>query len=610
VSAQVINTVAGNGTAGFSGDGGTATNASLNSPVGVAVDNKGTLFIGDDLNHRVRRVDASTGIITTFAGNGTAGFSGDGGPATSASLNRPQGIAIDTSGNLFLADELNNRIRRVDASTGIITTFAGNGTAGFSGDGGPATSAALSSPTGVALDSSGNLYIADFANHRIRRVVAGSGIIITVAGNGTAGFGGDGGAATAASLNFPFGVTVDSTNDLFIADEVNQRIRRVDASTGIITTFAGNGIAGFNGDGGVAASASLNNPTGIAVDDAGNILIADDTNARIRHVASGIITTVAGNGTAGFSGDGGPPTSANLNHPVSIVLNAAGNPFIADLTNQRIRLVTFNSPPTATGVSISGSPFVGAALTGQYTYMDADGDVEGASRFRWLRDGSPIAGATAVTYTVVFADLGHSISFEVTPVAATGASPGLPVTSLGVAIVLAIAQGQPTTISFTLAEGVGNAGVTLDNTCQISPTGSGLSCLVSPQRITLDGNGNGSLLISVISTGPATAFQAPPGKTQLAFFSAYLGVAFGFALIFLGLLYCRFRILAWRAWGVLVLFLTIGLVLETIACTSFQRSDSSCTSCTVPGTYSVIVTSRSMTPPLQANFVFTVIVVQ
>jgi sugar lactone lactonase YvrE len=226
-------------------------------------------------------VDASTGIITTVAGNGIPGYSGDGGPATSASLSGPSGVVVDATGNLLIADSSNYRIRRVDASTGIITTVAGNGIRGFSGDGGPATSASLS-PIGVAVDATGNLFIADTGNHRIRRVDESTGIITTVAGNGIRGFSGDGGPATSASLNYPTGVAVDGSGNLFIADAANNRIRWVDASTGIITTVAGNGMPDYSGDGGPATSASLNGPSGVVVDAAGNLFIADNDNKRIR----------------------------------------------------------------------------------------------------------------------------------------------------------------------------------------------------------------------------------------------------------------------------------------------------------------------------------------
>ena len=337
----IITTMAGTGTGGFSGDGRPATRARLDQPFGIAVDGSGNLYIADRNNRRVRRVDAATGVITTVAGNGKRGFSGDGGPALRASLARPVAVAVDALGNLYIADSENHRIRRVDARTGGITTVAGNGTEGFSGDGGQATRARLNQPFGVAVDGTGNLYIADQKNHRIRRVDARTGVITTVAGTGTAGFSGDGGPATGARLNTPWGVVIDGSGDLYIADLDNLRIRRVDAATGVITTVAGTGTHGFSGDGGLAASARLSFPRGLAVDGTGNLYIADWLNGRIRSVdaATGVITTVAGNGTLGFSGDGGPANSASLGFTMGVAVDGMGNLYIADLGNDRIRKV-------------------------------------------------------------------------------------------------------------------------------------------------------------------------------------------------------------------------------------------------------------------------------
>ena len=336
-----ITTVAGDGSTGFSGDGGPATSASFTSPRGVAVDSKGNIFIADRDNHRVRRVDGATGVITTVAGDGNAAFAGDGGLATTASLNVARSVALDRQDNILIADAQNSRIRRVDGATGVITTVAGNGSFGFSGDGGPATSAALNSPRGLDLDSQGNIFIADRANNRVRKVDASTGVISTVAGDGTPAFSGDGGQATSASLNSFRGVGLDSQGNLFIADTENHRIRRVDAATGVITTVAGDGNPAYSGDGGQATSASLNSPRGVVVDIAGNLFIADRDNNRIRKVdaSTGVITTAAGDGTSGFSGDGGPATSASLSVPIHVALDAQGNLFIADTGNQRIRKV-------------------------------------------------------------------------------------------------------------------------------------------------------------------------------------------------------------------------------------------------------------------------------
>ena len=344
-----ITTVAGTGDRGFSGDGGPATGASLHTPRSVAVDASGNLFIADERSNRIRRVDAATGVITTVAGNGDESFSGDGGLATSASLSAPDGVAVDASGNLFIADRGSFRIRRVDAATGIITTVAGNGDEGISGDGGPATGASLRTPWSVAVDASGNLFIASHDRFRIRRVDAATGVITTVAGNGKLGPSRDGSPATDVSLNIPSGMAVDASGNLFVAEHGSSLIRRVDAATGVITTVAGNHTFGFSGDGGPPTAAKLNRPVGVAVDASGNLFIADYGNSRIRGVnaATGIITTVAGNGDEGFSGDGGPATSASLDEPYFVAVDASGNLFIADSDNNRVRRVSLTAAASA-----------------------------------------------------------------------------------------------------------------------------------------------------------------------------------------------------------------------------------------------------------------------
>ena len=306
------------------------------------MDTAGNIYIADENNNRLRKVTASTGIISTVAGDGKEGYSGDGGAATSAELNYPTGVTLDTAGNIYIMDYFNYRVRKVTVSTGIISTVAGDGTEGYSGDGGKATSAELGYATGVAVDVAGNIYIADYDNYRIRKVTASTGVISTVAGTGKYGYSGDGEAATSAELGLPYGVAVDTAGNIYIADTGNNRIRKVTASTGKISTLAGDGTAGYSGDGGAATSAELNGPSGVALDAAGNIYIADEQNERIRKltVSTGIISTVAGDGTAGYSDDGGSATSAELASPIGVAVDKAGNIYISTIGyNWRVRAV-------------------------------------------------------------------------------------------------------------------------------------------------------------------------------------------------------------------------------------------------------------------------------
>jgi RHS repeat-associated protein len=363
----IIDTVAGNGTAGHSGDGGAATSAELNEPFGVAVDTAGNIYIADNGNNRIRKVTASSGDISTVAGNEICGYSGDGGPAASAELCEPYRVSVDTAGNLYIADRGNNRIRKVTASTGDISTVAGNGTQGYSGDGGAATSAELHGPIDVAVDTAGNIYIADYGNNRIRKVTVSTGDISTVAGNGTQGYSGDGGAATSAELYYAVGVAVDAADNIYIADSGNNRVRKVTSATGIISTVAGDGTAGYSGDGGAATSAELWTDTSVAVDTAGNIYIVDCNNKRIRMVTAytGVISTVIWNGTTGYSGDGGAASSAELNGGYDVALDAAGNFYIADSGNNRVRAIG------ALGIAYV-SQFTGFPMYGTFEVGDAD----------------------------------------------------------------------------------------------------------------------------------------------------------------------------------------------------------------------------------------------
>jgi sugar lactone lactonase YvrE len=344
----IIDTVAGSGSPGFSGDGGPATSAKIDDPDAVAVDSSGNIYIADAANSRIREVTASTCDISTVAGNGTAGYTGDGYAATSAELSGLVAVAVDSSGNIYIVDGVDSVVRKVTASTGIISTIAGGGSSPFCsgatdsvGDGCAATAASLANPWGVAMDTTGNVYIADLSDYRVRMVAASTGIITTVAGNGSGGYSGDGGAATSAKLNAPDGVAVDSSGNIYIADVNNDVVREVLASTGVISTVAGNGVLGYSGDGGAATSAKLQYPVGLAVDSSGNIYIADSWNFSIREVSAstGDISTVAGNGHNGYSGDGGAATSAMLSKATDVTLDNSGNLYIADIDNQAVRAI-------------------------------------------------------------------------------------------------------------------------------------------------------------------------------------------------------------------------------------------------------------------------------
>ncbi|MDE3167776.1 MAG: hypothetical protein KGN36_18390 [Acidobacteriota bacterium] len=356
-SSGLLTRVAGTGRMGYSGDGGPAINAQISAGVGLALDRSGNLYLADTANHRVREV--SGGIITTVAGTGAAGYSGDGGAATSAELSGPSSVAVDASGNLYIADAENSRIRRV--SGGIITTFAGTGVRGYSGDGAPASGAQLSMTSRfgrascLAFDSSGNLYLSDTLNHRVRMISA-AGVITTVAGNGVAtglSSTGDGGLANAAQVPFPAGLALDTANNLFIASSA--QVRKVLASSGVISTAAGIGSIGYSGDGGPARQAQMGHVSGVALDAQGNLFIADTENRYIRKVGLDTsIASVAGNGQTSYSGDGGSAAAAQLFLPSGLTTDASGNLFIADTANNRVRKVATNG--TITSIAGVGLP--------------------------------------------------------------------------------------------------------------------------------------------------------------------------------------------------------------------------------------------------------------
>ncbi|MGD0498864.1 MAG: hypothetical protein ABSC23_10565 [Bryobacteraceae bacterium] len=396
-----INTIAGTGTGGYGGDGGKASAAQFNSPTGVAADSGGNLYIADSLNLRIRKI--SGGTAATAAGDGVFSYAGDGGPALQALMNRPQGVAVDASGNTYFSDSGNNVVRKIDRN-GVISNFAGIGSAGYGGDGGKASSAQLNAPEGLVVDKLGNLLIADSLNHRVRKV-ASDGTIATLAGSGTPGYAGDGGSAASAQVNLPYGVAADANGNLYIAEFGNNVIRKV-SSSGTIATVAGNGVSGYSGDGGPAVKAQLSGPQAVAVDAAGNLYIGDTNNNRVRLVTGGAISTFAGNGAGGSAGDLGPATAAQLANPVGLAVDAAGSVYVSD-GSARIRriaggVITTVAGNGSRGFSGDGGPAPQAALSGpQGLAFDAQGDLyvadSGNNAIRMLQPLSATLSIAAVT---------------------------------------------------------------------------------------------------------------------------------------------------------------------------------------------------------------------
>jgi hypothetical protein len=400
--AQIITTIAGNGTAGFSGDGGPATAAQLNGPCDITIDKLGNIYFGDRFNSRIRKIDTA-GIITTIIGNGTTGLTGDGGPATAARITVGFGLAVDTYSNVYLSN--GHRIRKVDTS-GIIDNFAGftiyAGTAtiyaGFNGDGGLATAAQLHGPSVLLVDKPGNLYVSDVGNHRIRRIDTAN-IITTFAGNGSTTSGGDGGSATAASFSSVGGLVMDSIGNLYIGDYREPRIRKVDTAE-IITTIVGTGAVGFSGDGGAATAAKLNTPGCLAMDRIGNLYISDTRNNNIRVVSpTGIINTIAGADTAGgFTGDGSSATAALLKFPIGLAFDDIGNLFICDMNNHRIRKVTFNH---ASAFTTSTSHYYLCPGSGDVPMDSLLGvtDIDTGQVLTWAVQSPAMHGTAVVSYS-------------------------------------------------------------------------------------------------------------------------------------------------------------------------------------------------------------------
>jgi len=459
-----IYTYAGNGTKGYTGDGGPALSAELWWPSGEAMDAAGNLYFADIVNSRIRKVDAATGIITSIAGNGGVGYGGDGGPATNAEFSSLQGVSFDAAGNLYIADEGNNRVRKINATTGIITTVAGNGTAGFSGDGGLATNAELDGPDAVVSDAAGDLFFSDLQNNRVRRVDAATGIITTVAGNGGVRFSGDGGAATSATLWSPYGVGLDGAGNLYIMDNGNNRLRKVTKTTGIISTVAGNGAQGFGGDGGPATSATLNAPGGdVAVDSAGDIYFEDSGNNRVRRVdgTTGIITTLAGDGAPSYGGDGGPANLAELQSPSGLVFDSANNLYVGDTLNMRVRVV--GALPVTSPVALpTFTPAAGSYATAQTVTI---GDTTPGATIYYTTNGTapttnstiynaPITVASSETLEAIATATTYSASTIATATYTVGQSVIATTTTLS-SSATSLSAGQTVTLTATVTAASG-----------------------------------------------------------------------------------------------------------------------------------------------------------
>ncbi|GGG83925.1 hypothetical protein GCM10011585_29590 [Edaphobacter dinghuensis] len=511
-----------------------ATAATLAAPAQIAYDAAGNLYIADLNDNIIRKVDLA-GIVTTVAGTGEQGFSGDGGAATSAQLDSPAGVAVDAAGNIYIADTHNQRIRKV--SGGTITTIAGTGTAGFSGDSGAATSAMLSNPSALAVDSSGNLYIADTDNHRIRKIAGTT--ITTVAGNGEQGFFGDGGAATSAAIDSPNGVAVDASGNLYIGDTHNQRIRKV--SGGTITTIAGNGTKTFSGDNGPAASATLARPRGLSIDAQGNIYVADSDNNRIRLIAGTNIKTVAGNGSQGFAGDGGPAVNAILDTPRAPAALSPTAFALSDTNNQLVRAVgpdgvIHTIAGENTGIAggqgfsetlilsgASSDPFGSGSLTA--TFSNAGLTATGQVSLLDISNGSTSVASASLSgnvATISTATLSPGMHSLVASYSGDAFNPAItssvfvltvippPITDFTLtasgATTQSVNPGQTATFNFALQPQGGVLNTSISVTASGLPPGA--TAVLTPTTIA-SGSGATSLTLS-IKTAPLKAANTPP----------------------------------------------------------------------------------------------------
>ncbi len=570
-----IKSIAGNGMWGWTGDGGRSTAATLRNPQGVSIDNAGNLYIADSVNQVVREVNAQTGLISTIAGNGLGGYWGDGGPANKAGLNNPTAVALDGAGNIYIADQGNNLIRKITAKTQQISTVAGGGGASGPdglGDGGPATNALLAGPNDVALDGAGNIFIADSYHGLIRRVDAFTGVITVAAGGGTSSGNdglGDGGPATKASLRDPVAVALDVSGNLYIADSGNFLVRRVDINAGTITVVAGNGRSASSGDSGLAVNASFVSPYGVRIDAAGNVYIADTGANTIRRVSSatGIITTLAGTGAVRYTGDGSLAINAALAHPTSVALDAMGNLFVADTQNNAIRQIAANAsslafPATTVGevsttqvmnvLNIGNQQLNFTALTfGQNFRQQSFGAADCAAgsilsagsgclvaiQFVPATAGSLTASLTMTTNALGIAGSSRSVSLSATgrpstaspqvslsPAALTFGNQTIGTVSTTQSVTLSNTGSGPLSISSIRVEGTNASDFNLSSGCQ-NVLASGARCTLSVSFSPLAGGARiaSIVLIDQLATAPLTlAMNGSAGTAKINFSPANL----------------------------------------------------------------------------------------
>jgi hypothetical protein len=503
LSPGVISTLAGTGVWGYVNSTNPAT-ACFRNPQGIASDSAGNIYVADSVNMVIRKIDAVTGAVTTVAGNGTPGNSGDGGPALSATFNTPTDVAVDAAGNLYIADQGNGLIRKVDALSGLISTAAGGGKTSSGvdglGDGLSATSAILLGPNNVALDGSGNIYIADSFHGLIRKVTAATGIITVVAGGGSGGGTdgwGDGGPASGAMLNNPNGISLDAAGNLYIADTSHNLVRVVNASSGIITVLAGTGSSGHSGDGGLAVNATLAGPTGMAVDAAGNVYVAEFGNSLIRQISagSGLIGTLAGS-SAGYAGDGGLSNAALLNQPTGVALGVDGSLYVADYSNNVVRKVTFVQPPlTFPSTSVgTASPIATIALFNTGNTNLSLSSITLSSGF-----SQKPSGGTDCSATVLAPGASCQIGVAFTPTAAGAITGSLKVVSNHLNQAAAV-----NTISLSGTATAGTPQATL-SASSLTFASQNVGTVSAAQSVSLTNSGTGALAISSIWLSGASA---------------------------------------------------------------------------------------------------------